>query len=103
MNQFLIFAFTSIALFCISLYALVTYAHLLRKILAINIMGSSVFLFLVAVAYRNRTETPDAVPHAMVLTGIVVAVSATAFALTLTRRIHAETGLTYLPDEDDLE
>lgn len=102
MSRFLLFAFVSVVLFALSAYAVVTYASLLRKILALNVMGSAVFLLLVAVADRNRTDAPDPVPHAMVLTGIVVAVSATAFALALARRIHAEMGLETLPGEDDL-
>jgi multicomponent Na+:H+ antiporter subunit C len=53
------------------------------------------------VAYRNRAEAPDPVPHAMVLTGIVVAVSATAFALSLVRRLHARTGRVTLDDESE--
>jgi multicomponent Na+:H+ antiporter subunit C len=54
----------------------------LRRIIAVNVMGSGVFLFLVAVAARAG-DPPDPVPHAMVLTGIVVAVCATAVALTI--------------------
>jgi multicomponent Na+:H+ antiporter subunit C len=99
-SSFLLYSLTSIALFCLALYALVVYPHLLRKILALNVMGSAVFLLLAAVAHRNRLDVPDPVPHAMVLTGIVVAVSATAFALALARRIHAETGETSLPDDE---
>jgi multicomponent Na+:H+ antiporter subunit C len=37
----------------------------------------------------------------MVLTGIVVAVSATAFALALARRIHAITGAAVLDEEGE--
>ena len=59
----------------------------IRKILALNIMGSGVFLLLVAPADRVPGGNPDPVPHAMVLTGIVVAVSATALALALARRL----------------
>ncbi len=103
MSQFQLYALASVALFCLGLYALIARAHLLRKILALNVMGSAVFLFLVAVALRNRQETPDPVPHAMVLTGIVVAVSTTAFALALARRLHAETGRTTLAEEEGLE
>ena len=43
-------------------------------------------------AARVAGDRPDPVPHAMVLTGIVVAVSATALALALACRIHQETG-----------
>jgi multicomponent Na+:H+ antiporter subunit C len=102
MSTFTLFAVTAIFLLCIGLYALIVYEHLLRKILALNVMSAGVFLFLVAVAYRNKAPAPDPVPHAMVLTGIVVAVSVTAFALALARRIHREEGLPVIPDLDDL-
>ena len=70
-----------VGLFVLGLYRLVaTRAHV-RRILALNVMGVGVFKVLVATAYG---APPDPVPHAMVLTGIVVAVSATAFALGLT-------------------
>jgi multicomponent Na+:H+ antiporter subunit C len=61
-------------------------AHALRKILAFNLMGSGAFLVLVGLA--QRTGDVDPVPQAMVLTGIVVAVAATALALALVRRLH---------------
>jgi multicomponent Na+:H+ antiporter subunit C len=51
-------------------------------------MGAGIFLFLVAAAFRYHLGGPDPVLHAMVLTGIVVAVSATALALTLAGQIQ---------------
>jgi multicomponent Na+:H+ antiporter subunit C len=101
MSQFLIYSVASVALFCVGLYGLIVRPHLLRKILALNVMASGVFLLLVSVARRNWTEFADPVPHAMVLTGIVVAVSTTALALALARSIQAETGRTSLGEEDD--
>jgi multicomponent Na+:H+ antiporter subunit C len=47
-----------------------------------------VFMLFVAIAYRGPEQPPDALPHALVLTGIVVAVSATALALALGRRLR---------------
>lgn len=88
MSQFPLYAVTSIGLVCLGLFRLVTSDHLLRSIIALNVMGSGVFLLLVAVARRNVSEVPDPVPHAMVLTGIVVAVSVTGLALAIVRRIH---------------
>lgn len=99
-SLFLIYALAGGAIFAICLHGLINRAHLLRKVLALNMMGGSVFLILVAIAYRNREGEPDPVPHAMVLTGIVVAVSTTALALALARRHHADTGATDLTDED---
>ena len=96
MSSNVFYALVGCGIFCLGLHALVVHAHLLRKILAINIMGSGVFLVLVALAKRSG-ETPDAVPHAMVITGIVVAVSATALALTLMRKLAEHTGAARLP------
>lgn len=94
-----LYAYTGTLLFCIGLYALITHPELVRKILALNIMSSGVFLLLVATAWRGRGIAPDPVPHAMVLTGIVVAVSATALALALARRVHSLTGRACLPED----
>ncbi len=58
----------------------------MRRLLAINIAGSGIFLFLIVVADLGEGRAPDPVPHAMVITGIVVSVSATALALALMSR-----------------
>ncbi len=93
-----LYALVGTGLFTLGLFALIVHRHLLRKILAINVMGSGVFLVLVALAARTQGATPDPVPHAMVLTGIVIAVSATALALVLMLRVQAETGRAELPE-----
>ncbi|MBS9404096.1 NADH-quinone oxidoreductase subunit K [Halomonas sp. TRM85114] len=59
---------------------------LLRRVLALNVLGSAVFLLLVTLA--RTAEGIDPLPHAMVLTGIVVAVSTTAAVLALTVQAH---------------
>jgi multicomponent Na+:H+ antiporter subunit C len=66
------------------------HASLLHRVIAINVMGAGVFMLLIAVAYRGPGQQPDPLPHALVLTGIVVAVSATALALALARRLAAQ-------------
>ena len=72
--------------------AALLHPSLLQRIVAVNVVGSGVFLVLIAVAYRGPGVAPDPVPHALVLTGIVVAVSATALALALVRRLHGTHG-----------
>ena len=99
MNAAFLYALVGVGLFCLGLYALIVYNHLLRKILALNIMGSGIFLVLVALAKRTGDVAPDPVPHAMVITGIVVAVSGTALALTLMLRVVTVTGRTKLPED----
>lgn len=97
MSGALLYALAGAALFALGLHALLARAHLIRKILALNIMVSGVFLILVGLA--QRSGTPDPVPQALVLTGIVVAVSATALALVLVRRLFDASGAVTL-DED---
>lgn len=89
MNAPLIFSLVGAALFCMALYAVITAAHALRRILAVNVMCSGVFLVLVALARRAPGDLPDPVPHAMVITGIVVAISATAVAIVLVKRLRS--------------
>ncbi len=79
------------------LYHFVSVPSLIRKILAANVLGTGIFMILIALATRRPGEPPDPVPHAMVLTGIVVSVSATAVALKLICRLHSLTGRTELP------
>ena len=100
MSQPFFYALVGIGLFVLGLYALIVYQHLLRKFLAINIMGSGVFLILVSLAARVP-GVPDPVPHAMVITGIVVAVSATALGLVLMLRLQDVTGKAELPHDPD--
>ncbi|MDP1557542.1 MAG: NADH-quinone oxidoreductase subunit K [Nitrosomonas sp.] len=98
MSNAFLYALVGVGLFSLGFYALIRHVHLLRKILAINVMGSGVFLVLVALAKRTGSALPDPVPHAMVITGIVVAVSATALALILMLKLFAETGQAALSD-----
>ena len=99
MSPTILYAMTGIGLFALGLYALAMHAHLLRKIIAVNVMGSGVFLVFGALAYRTPGLVSDPVPHAMVITGIVVAVSATAVALVLMLRVQSETGRPHLPEQ----
>lgn len=68
-------------LFLLGLHSLLLQRQLLRLIIAINIMGSGIFMIMVALARRG--ESTDPILHALVVTGLVVAVSTSAFALRL--------------------
>jgi multicomponent Na+:H+ antiporter subunit C len=82
----LIYAVAGVALFSIGLSGVFFCLHPFQKILALNFAGCGNFLIIVALAGRQGGETTDPVPQALVLTGIVVAVSGSAVALTLYRR-----------------
>lgn len=100
LSQTDIYALSGALLFSIGLYGLVVRPHLLHKVLALNIMSSGVFLVIVGIARRVPGEVPDPLPHSMVLTGIVVTVSSTAFALALVKRIFTETSAVTLEDAE---
>ena len=103
MSTVLLYAMAGGLLFCIGLFALAVRPHLLHKVLALNVAGSGVFLLFIAMAYRGEGVTTDPVPQAMVLTGIVIAVSTTALALVLTLKLHALSGAISLADVEEGE
>ena len=85
----------------VGLYGMVANAHPLRKILAFNIVGSGVFLLLGAIARRGAAAGlgGDPVPQALLITGIVVAFSATALAVAVLLQLFDVTGSVTLSAE----
>ncbi len=87
-------------LFVIGLYTVLTHSNLLKRVIGVNIMETSIFLFFVSIGYAKGAAAPiidmanesityvNPLPSAMILTGIVVAVSITAYALSIIIRIH---------------
>lgn len=104
MNTLSLFGLCGSALIGIGLYGLIVNPQPLRKILAFNMIGSGVFLLFGVVARRGAAlgMGGDPVPQALVITGIVVAFSATALAVALLLRLHEATGSATLraPDAD---
>lgn len=87
-----LYLFAGAALFVIGFLGVIQQAHLLKRILAVNIMGNGVFLVFMTTAARTPGPIPDPIPHAMVLTGIVVSVCATGLALALADRVQQSYG-----------
>jgi multicomponent Na+:H+ antiporter subunit C len=85
----------------LGLYGLVVEPHPLRKLLAFNLLGASVFVVFGVVARRGAAAGlgADPVPQALVITGIVVAFSATALAVAILLRLFAGTDAARLGDE----
>lgn len=96
-SSYMVFAWSGVLLFGLGLFGFIAHRHLLRRLLAFNIMGSGSFLVLVGLAQDGRGVDP--VPHAMVITGIVVAVASTALALVVFRRWYRASGRTDLPED----
>lgn len=92
-----LFVVTASALIGIGLWGFLVQAHLLRRVLAFNVVGSGLFLLFGALGWRGGGVDP--VPQALVITGIVVALAATAVALWLVGRFAEETGRADLPED----
>ena len=94
MNTATLFGICGAGLVGLGLFGIVTNPQPLRKILAFNLLGSGVFLLFGVVARRGAAAGlgADPVPQALVITGIVVAFSATAMAVALLLRLFKETG-----------
>ncbi len=90
MSLFWLFALSGSGLFILGLLATAFRTRALEKLIALNIAGSGVFLFFVALA--GRSDPPDPVLQAMVLTGIVVSVALTGLGALLIRRQMTEGG-----------
>lgn len=99
MSAELMYALGGTALVAMALFVLVSIAHLLRRLLALNVMASGIFLILTGLGQINGE--PDPVPQALVLTGIVVAFASTALALTLMRRWYRLSGRFTLDDKEN--
>lgn len=95
------FGIAAALLIGLGLFGVITQPMLLRKILAFNLLGSGVFLMFGVIARRGAAAgfTGDPVPQAFVITGIVVAFSASALAVTMALKLHANTGESAFPEE----
>lgn len=89
-----LFGLCGAALVGIGLFVVITHPGLLRRIVGFNILGAGIFLVFGVVARRGAAAgfDSDPVPQALVITGIVVAFSATALAVALLQRLFDLTG-----------
>ena len=89
-----VFGLCAAAAVGLGLYSLVTNVQPFRKIIAFNLLGSGVFLLFGIVGRRGAAAGVgnDPVLQALVITGVVVAFSATALAIGLLLRLFNTAG-----------
>jgi len=85
-------------LFLIGFHTMLTHSNLIKKIIGMNIMETGIFLFFISLGYVRGGSAPiisegvevyiNPLPSALILTGIVVGVSLTAFALALVVKLY---------------
>ncbi|MBQ9832835.1 MAG: NADH-quinone oxidoreductase subunit K [Clostridia bacterium] len=99
------FEIAAVILFGIGFMNLLLQKNLIRKIISFNIMDSSIFLFLASQGFIDGRVAPiivngvtdasnyiNPIPTGLVLTGIVVSVSVSAFFLALVHRLYKKYG-----------
>jgi multicomponent Na+:H+ antiporter subunit C len=96
-----IFGICAACLVGLGVYGLIIQPHPLRKILAFNILGTGIFLLFGAVARRGAAAGMggDPIPQALIITGIVVAFSATALGVAILLRLFEEARSTSLRED----
>ena len=105
------FAIASVILFVTGFVNMMVHPNLIKKIVSFNIMDSAAFLMLASrgmIAGRTAAILTDGgantslyvnpIPAGLVLTGIVVSVSVSAFSLALVQRIYGTYGSVDLRD-----
>ena len=98
MGEATLYGLCGAALVGLGLFGLIVHPQPLRKILAFNLLGSGVFLLFGIIGRRGAAAGfgNDPVPQALVITGIVVAFSATALAIALLLQLYQTAGSTTL-------
>lgn len=100
----------SVLLFLIGLYAVMAKGNLIKKLMGLNIIETAVFAFIMAAGIVTDGDAPimgsgahppfaNPLPQGLILTGIVVALSTSALALSLIIRIYEHYGTI---ESDDL-
>jgi len=92
----------AVALLMIGLFIVITSGNLVKKVIGLIILQSSVFVMYISIAYVQGGSAPvlsenleryvNPLPHVLILTAIVVGVSTTALALALVVRIRESFG-----------
>lgn len=103
MNTLLIYNFTALLLFAAGLRGALLRHSVIGQIISINVCGCGLFLWMVTLAFRGDGEAANALMHALVLTGIVIAVSASALALAIDSRLQQAGETAEATDAGDAE
>lgn len=101
-----------IVLVVASVATLLLHRNAIKLVIALTILQGAVFLFSIASAYVPGGEAPiigtatllvNPLPHALVLTAIVIGASTTALALSMLINLHQHTGSLELEDMRELK
>jgi len=93
-----------LVLFCVGLYCILRKRNIIKIIIGVIIAEYAANLFFVLVAYRLKGRAPifapdaeitnmvDPLPHALVLTAVVIGLATTALLVAIAMRIYEKYG-----------
>jgi multicomponent Na+:H+ antiporter subunit C len=96
-GPYLLFVFLAV----VGTYLMMSHRNLMKAVLGLYLFQTAAILFFIALSYREDASVPIAadgaplhnpLPHAMMLTAIVVGVAILGVAIAILRRIQAESG-----------
>ena len=102
--------FIAIIIFGVGILIVLTQPNLIKKVIGLNIMSNAIFLFYIAMGNIAGGQAPiidpanpadlyiNPLPSALILTGIVVGFSVTAFSLALIVKLYYFFGTINAPD-----
>ncbi len=90
----MIYNIVFVILFIIGLYTVLVKKSMIKMVIGLNIMEAAIFFWVISLSntgklipifqkYMEKKAVNDPIPQALILTGIVIGASTTAFLLTL--------------------
>jgi len=105
----------SMILFFIGLFGLITQKHIIKTFISIAIMESSLFLFFIGLTSKQNFTAPilgdlhvdftamnDPIPHAMILTAIVIGMAVLALGISFAIEYYKLTGKTNIDEMNEM-
>ena len=105
----------SMALFFVGIFGLLTQKHLIKIFMSISMIESSLFLFFIGLMYKKSFLAPiltsnqqgftnmnDPIPHAMILTAIVIGMAVLALGVSFAIEYYKLTGKTNIDEMTSL-
>ena len=105
----------SMALFSVGLFGLITRRHIIKIFISIAIMETSLFLLFIGLSFDSKLLAPivdaldvepammnDPIPHAMILTAIVIGMAVLALGASFAIEYYKLTGKTNIDEMNEL-
>ena len=105
----------SMALFFVGLFGLLTQKHFIKIFISIATMESAIFLFFIGNIFNKELSAPimsdgitlasqmnDPIPHAMILTAIVIGMAVLALGVSMTIEYYKLTGNTEIDKMNEM-